>query len=55
MKFRDIKTELYSNENKLAKRTSWQTEKIIDKHTINSVNESDKESDDWILLEKIND
>ena len=55
MKFRDVKTELYQHNNRVAKRQGWQTEKLVDKQTINSVNESDQKADDWVVLEKIND
>jgi hypothetical protein len=55
MEYKDVRLELSENLNKVAKRTTWKTEKVIDKNSLNSINESDRQASDWIVLEKIND
>ena len=55
MKYKEVVTKVFSNENKLAKRTGWKTDKVVDKNSINSINESDRQADDWVVLERINE
>jgi hypothetical protein len=55
MEYKDVRLELSENINKIAKRTAWKTERVIDKNSLNLINESDRQATDWFILEKINE
>ena len=55
MKFNEVKIQLQSNENKLAKRTGWKTDKIIYKGSLGSISESDRQAEDWVVYERIDE
>jgi hypothetical protein len=55
MNFLEVKAELNKNSNKVANRTSWKIDKKIDKNSLESISETDKQSSDWVVREKIDE
>lgn len=55
MKFQEVKSKLSENENFVATRTGWQIEKKVDKTSIESISEADRNSNDWVIRERMNE
>lgn len=55
MEFKQVESQLLSSSSKVAKRSSWKVDRLIDNQSLSSINESDKLASDWVVLDKINE